>query len=298
VDPRSESAVRDPIVVTGVGACDLSPGEAAGLDCSDYLKSRKTRKFMGKQDELAVIAAGQALAQAKPPADALRSRTGIYLAVGYIPFAWADIEPLAQHSIRDQRFSMEAFATEGIEQVNPLLTFRCLPNMPIFHVSLNFGIQGPYFVTYPGIGQFYLALERALADLDQGLVDYALLGGTADQNNFLVQWHFSRPSARAWTLHDAAGFVCLEKRSHATARSATARIELGALEMEYAPRIDGTATADHRETFEPRVDPGHRGPASLAVALAQRARQNHAGEFTHGVTTCDGMRAVSRWSFR
>jgi hypothetical protein len=286
--------------VTGVGACDLAPGQRGDLDCSDYLKSRKTRKFMGKQDELAVIAAGEALAEAKLPQDALRSRTGIYLAVGYIPLEHADIEPLAKHSIRDGRFSMEAFSTDGIEQVNPLLTFRCLPNMLIFHVSLNFCIQGPYFVTYPGVGQFYLALERAVADLELGLIDYALLGGTADQNNFLVQWHFSRLQPRRdWTLHDAAGFLCLEKRSAAVARSAAVRIELASWTVDYSPRNAQDNGSDYHESAEPgsRESTAHRGPASLAVTLAQCARQAYTGDFAHRVSTFEGLQAASRWRF-
>ena len=112
-----------------------------------WLKSRKMRKYMGKQDELAVIASGKAFRMAGIADADARERVGIYLCVGYIPFERADIEALTTHSIRGGRFSMELFSTAGIEQVNPLLTFRCLPNMPIFHVSLNFGICGPYFVT-------------------------------------------------------------------------------------------------------------------------------------------------------
>ena len=258
---------------------------------------------MGKQDELAVIAAGRALAQAKLPSDVLRERTGIYLAVGYIPFEQADIEPLAQHSIRDGQFSMEMFSTVGIEQVNPLLTFRCLPNMPIFHVSLNFGVQGPYFVTYPGVGQFYLALERAVADLELGLIDYALLGGTADQNNFLVQWHFSRlQPRRQWSLHDAAGFLCLEKRSTAAARSAPVRIELASWEIEYAPHEVKANSSEQQESCERgppsvTVPTAHRGPASLPVALSDCAQEGYAGDFTHRVRTLDQLHAHSRWRF-
>ena len=51
---------------------------------------------------------------------------------------------------------------EAFAALNPLLTFRCLSNMPAFHVSVNFDVQGPYFVTYPGAGQLYLALEEAV----------------------------------------------------------------------------------------------------------------------------------------
>src|SRR5207253_861874 len=96
------------------------------------------------------------------------------------------------------------------------------PNMPTFHVSVNFDVQGPYFVTYPGPGQFYLALEAACTALAEGEVDVALVGGVAHQRNYLVRYHFSRlelPVA-AEDLQDAAGCLVLERAGAARARGA------------------------------------------------------------------------------
>ncbi|MGH9856483.1 MAG: beta-ketoacyl synthase N-terminal-like domain-containing protein, partial [Acidobacteriota bacterium] len=148
--------------------------------------------FMGKQDQLAVIAAGMAARDAGLSEKDLRCKTGIYLCVGYIPFEQQDIESIARNSTIDGKFSMDLFSTKGFEQVNPLLTFRCLPNMPIFHVSFNLNIQGPYFITYPGPAQFYMALEQACIAIESGEIEFALVGGVADQNNFLVQHHYKR----------------------------------------------------------------------------------------------------------
>ena len=252
-----------------------------------WLRSRKMRKYMGKQDELAVIAAGSALRMAgiAPPAlDA--SRIGVYLCVGYIPFERADIDALTRGSMRDGAFSMELFSTVGVEQVNPLLTFRCLPNMPIFHVSLNFGLTGPYFVTYPGTGQLYLALERAVCALRAGEIDHALVGGVADQNNFLVDYHFSRLPAAPAARQDAAAVLCLERRAHAERRGAQPCAELVDLELRYeAP-----------DPFSP--DGGFAdealGPASLGCAL----RDSKAGEVVHAARTRDGFAVQSRWRRR
>ena len=166
--------------MTGTGS---AIGEA---DPREFLANRKNRKFMGRQDDLAVVAAGRALgslARVDP------ERTGLYLVVGYIPFEESDIESLVASSIVEGRFSMAAFSTKGLDAVNPLLTFRTLPNMPAFHVSMNFDVQGPYWVGYPGAGQFYLALEEAVAALESGSIDRAVVGGVADQSNFLVRHH-------------------------------------------------------------------------------------------------------------
>jgi 3-oxoacyl-(acyl-carrier-protein) synthase len=263
----------------------LPAGAGVQDEVLPWLKSRKMRKYMGKQDELALIAAGRALANAKVDIED-GSRIGVYLCIGYIPFERADIDAITAGSLRDGQFSMARFSTVGIEQVNPLLTFRCLPNMPAFHVSLNLGLRGPYYVTYPGIGQFYLALEAAAGALLAGEIDYALVGGVADQRNFLVEYHFSRlPQCTALERQDAAALLCLETRAHAADRRAPARAELLDLEVSYEPHDPLAAPS-----FE--FDDDALGPASLACALHEAG----AGEFTHRARTRDGFRVQSRWS--
>jgi hypothetical protein len=246
--------------VTGVG-CALG-----AEDPLPYMKSPKMLKFMGKQDRMAVVAASRAVQKAGVHS----LKTGIYMAVGSIPFEQQDIEPLARHSAKDGRFSMEAFSTTGLDQVNPLLTFRCLPNMPIFHVSLNLGVQGPYYVTYPGVGQFYQALQHAVWALEEGEIDRALVGGVADQDNFLVR-----------TLRgggeDAAGFLCLERNR-------------GDLLLELELGDGGETPGETLELNGRNVEIDRSlGPGSLAFFMQR-------GELRHEVRTHDGLWARSAWS--
>jgi 3-oxoacyl-(acyl-carrier-protein) synthase len=303
--------VADTLVVTGRGEClpeagEVSPpgrGEAslAEAEALPFLKSRKTLKFMGKQDKLAVAAAGKALREAAIPAGELRAGSGLYLAVGHIPFERADIEALAGNSLRQGAFSMDLFSHAALDQINPLLTFRCLPNMPLFHVSLNFGIEGPSFVTYPGAGQFYLALERAAKALRAGKVAHALVGGVADQENFLVDFHLGRsPATRAWKARDAAAFLCLEKRSTAEARGAAVRLELVSLEIAYrthdpfaAPPVPKETLAWENGSYRADPESRHWGAASPALLLGQG--QAGGREFTHSLDTLDGFEARIRW---
>lgn len=286
-----------------MGACAISP-EGPPLDGAvlPWLKSRKMRKFMGKQDELAVVAAGQAFRMAGLEAIDAKERIGVYLAVGYIPFERADIEPLALSSMHDGRFSMPLFSTVGIAEVNPLLTFRCLPNMPIFHVSLNLGICGPYFVTYPGVGQFYLALERAVTALRCGDIDSALVGGVADQNNFLVDYHFRRaPGWNKRKRHDVGAVLCLERRAHAARRGARTRAELLSFDVRYQAHDPLHDTRPLQEAFSmdgndmSDTHGAHLGPGSLAAALCGAAHAHAHGELRHAAATPDGFTGHSRW---
>ena len=67
------------LVVTGRGHV-----VSAQCDSTPYLKSRKNRKFMGVQDDMAVVAAGIALGDAglRGELGRLGERVGVYLAVG------------------------------------------------------------------------------------------------------------------------------------------------------------------------------------------------------------------------
>ncbi len=185
-----------------------------GHDCRplEYLKVRKTLKFMAKQDRLSVAAAGKAIKMAGLNNDDLWDKTGVYMSVGYIPFSLDDADMIACNSQKNNQFSMDAFATTGYENVNPLLTFACLPNMPAYHLSANFDIHDEYYVTYPETPEMYIALQEAVAALNEKRIDVALVGGVADQDNFLVKNHYekTRPG-QDLVLPDTAGFIVLQR---------------------------------------------------------------------------------------
>jgi hypothetical protein len=252
---------------------------------------------MGRQDELAVIAASRAIQAAGHPLPAaLGERCGLYMAVGFIPFEREDLDLVVDSSIADGAFSMDRFSTDAFSALNPLLTFRCLPNMPAFHVSLNLDVQGPYWVGYPGIGQFYLALEEAGAALAEGTIDVALVGGVADQENYLVQHHFSRvdPPVDPDALRSSAAFVVLERRVDADRRRALARARLVRCSLRYEPINPFERSARYEECLVFNGAPndgGQLGAASLGVALSTAL----AGPLTHTARSRDGFSAASEW---
>lgn len=274
--------ILDGLVVSGLGSVVLRGGQGE-CDPVPFLKEKKTRKFMGRQDEMAVVATGRALADAGLSGRGQGERTGLYLAVGYIPFEARDIDPVLAGSIApDGHFDMARFAADGVQRAHPLLTFRCLPNMPAYHISANFDVQGPYVVLYPGPGQAYQALEEAASALAAGEIDQALVVGVAHQRNFLVEHHLRRltpagsePDLAA--LCDAGGCLVLESAGSAAARGAKAR----ALPREF--------TLGHEPGPPPPHDP--LGAASLLVALSQAA----AGALVHETRGHDGLWARSRW---
>lgn len=290
------------VVVTGAG-CARDPG----LDPRPLLKERKMRKFMGAQDRLALAAARAALESAglEPEGPGLGPAAGLYLCVGYLPFERDDVDLVCEGSCAEGRFDLPAFVGAGYEAINPLLTFRCLSNMPAYHSSTNLGVQGPYVTSYAGRGQLYTCLEEALWALREGQIERALWGGVAYQRNFLVEHHLTRverprgPGGATLPLGDGAGVVVLEQAATATARGASPRLRLAGLELDYLPRDPATAPPEPpRESFGGATAWGVEedlGVATLPVALATLLTESAPGVRTHEALTDDGYRLQSAW---
>ncbi len=291
MDRGPETTAANTIIISGTGC-------AVGMPCPSerYLKTPKNRKFMGKQDHLAVCAAGRALESAGLTSAALGPKAGLFLAVGFISFERADIDALIASSMESDRISLRRFGTDGFSAVNPLLTFRCLPNMPAYHISACFDIQGEYFVTYPGPGQFYNALEEAVNALIADRISIALVGAVADQTNFLVSHHHGRlrPPISSADLRDGAGFLVLEKTGENVARGGRAHGRLTDFKLGYTPHDPFATELDWSENFTGCAKPdGHFGAASLPIVLATAQK----GSIRHELRARDGISAWSTWEF-
>ncbi len=289
------------IVVSGAG--HAAPGLGGTEETCDplpYIRQRKSRKFMGVQDDLAVVAAGRALAQAGLSREDLGLRAGLYLSVGFIPFEEADIAPVLASSLSDGEFSMERFGRGGFQRAHPLLTFRCLPNMPAYHVSASFDVRGPYLVAYPSMGPFALALEEALFALEEREIDVALVGGTAHQRNFLVEHHFERlvPPVPRERLRDLGAFLILEREEDVVRRGGTRRARLASLHVSYTPFNPSELHPPHEEVFSPPLEDrsgSELGPAALAYALSRGLENGGFHTLLHRLRTRDGFVVESRW---
>jgi len=290
------------IVVTGFGHVVVDSSADEGCDPAPFLKQRKNRKYMGVQDDLAVVSAGRALASAGLEESDLGDRAGLYLSVGNIPFERRDVDPVLAASVdAEGEFSMQRFADDGHRRAHPLSAFRCLPNMPAFHITANFDLRGSYMVSYPGAAQVYSLLDEAEAALHEGRIDVALVGGVACQRNFLVEHHFARirPPVPPEMLRDAGALLVLETQAHAEARGACIRGR--SLRRSLAYRSFDPADALFEQVEELGSDAANMrrlelelGPASLPWAISSRWQEGRA-RVAHRLQSRDGVLAESEW---
>ncbi|MFO0563109.1 MAG: beta-ketoacyl synthase N-terminal-like domain-containing protein [Polyangiales bacterium] len=295
----------DRIVVSAIAAVLPSPDQpfASQVDPTPHLLVRKSRKYLSPQDDLAVVAAANALQKANMTRGHLGERAALAMCVGYLSFDRKDTDPVLAVSVEDERFSMRRFSSEGMRKTHPLLTFRCLPNMPAFHVSVNFDLRGPYFCTYPTAAQTYAAIGRAMDWIEDGEADTVLVGAVAHQRNFLVEHHLGRlehPAPREH-LRDAGALIVLERASAAIARGVKPLATVERARLEYSPRrpYDAGAPVAREQwradrAIEPR-DERELGCASPLVALAERVEAGRAGPWEHTMTTRDGATVRARW---
>lgn len=263
----------------GLGVVGLPASLETPIDVAPLLKDRKSAKFMAKQDKLALIACHRAVQASGLRAEALAERTGIYLSVGPLPFEEPDLDLLHDKSIEEGRFSFRRATNEAFQAMNPLLTFKCLPNMPVFHVSFNLAIRGGYHVAYPGAGQFLTALDLALRDLRRGRFEHAIVGAVTDQRNTLTRHHLERgePGASERAVDVACAWVV------STAGEGAASIR--SLTLGYQPRDPFGEPVRARGPLLD-VAAGTAGPA-LRVALdlaSSRTRESYEWELEDGVT--------------
>jgi hypothetical protein len=115
--------------------------------------------------------------------------------------------------------------------------------------------------------------------------------------NFLVEWHFGRlnPAGPEFRLLDAAGFLILERESHARRRGAVVRSYVTEVVVRYLPRnpFDGFARFQERFNGLDMTAVEQPGPASLPVILCFGALALPA--VRHCVSSRDGLIGASVW---
>lgn len=220
-------------MTTLVDASDLASkvsGQVPEFDLSTYLDRKEARR-MDRFTHLAIMAAGEALDQAKLPLDQIADTTGCMIGSGI-----GGIETLEQE--------FDTFFHKGPSRVSPFLVPMFIPDMAAGQVSIRFGLRGPNFNPVSACASGADALGTAFEIIRRGDADAMVAGGAEAAVNRMSIAAFaasralsrnddpltaSRPfdlNRDGFVLGEGAGILVLEEREQAIARGATILCEM------------------------------------------------------------------------
>lgn len=151
---------------------DGRAGVVAGPDLSGWLKRRKDARLLARAAQLALPAAGRALAGFTGDFEEL----ALFVAVGREPPDEGEAEAALAAMERDGALDRERLGDAGRALYPPLLPLRTLPNMVLAHVAIQHGIRGENG-TYAGGGDAgRQALAAGVRAIHEGRAEFALVG--------------------------------------------------------------------------------------------------------------------------
>jgi 3-oxoacyl-[acyl-carrier-protein] synthase II len=229
--------------------CELA-GEVPEYRIQDHVPRtcRKAVKLMCRDIELAVMAAGEAIAASglitkgidPEKVNVNPTRMASNLGSGIICCDLVELAPAVAASAPDGRFDLRRWGKEGLELVTPLWLLKYLPNMLACHIGIIHDIQGPSNTITCGEASAHLAIGEAAQVIARGDSDVAVAGAAEAKVNqmMMLRQHLLKRavSTRAGApeticrpfdadacgaiFGEGAGMVVLENLDHARARNA------------------------------------------------------------------------------
>lgn len=223
--------------------------EVKDYDHNDYVSKKELHQGVGLNTSFALGAAAQAWKMAGLDGfDKLdSSRLGIYLGSGEgsLDFDNYVAANLAGWNADERAIDGKAWATKAHECLQSLVEIEQEPNMPLTHLALEFGAEGPTYNCLTACAASTQAIGEASQILRSGDADVMITGGahtmihplgvtgfnrlTALSNRNDTPKTASRPFSadrEGFVMGEGAGILILETLEHAQARGATPLAEI------------------------------------------------------------------------
>jgi 3-oxoacyl-[acyl-carrier-protein] synthase II len=223
-------------------------GEVRGFDLMKkytlpkyFKETRKYRKYMARDIQLAVAASQMAVADAGLVDGGVDpTRIGIDLGAGLISSELDELAPAIVRAYEANRaFDFQVWGRESIGMIEPIWLLKYLPNMLACHISILIDCQGPSNTITEADASANLAIAEAARIIGRGRADVMIAGGADSKIHPLSlvrmglldnmsKWRGEpsqacRPFDRqrdGWVPGEGAGILILEEREHALRRGA------------------------------------------------------------------------------
>ena len=261
--------------------------EVRDFDVKNFVKDPSAHEHAGLNAQFALGAARQAWAQAGlDDADIDPHRSGAYIGggEGVLDFENYVGANLAGWNPDTRRIDGEKWVKAALELMSAWKEVEQEPNMPIAHLSREFGLRGPTCNCLTACAASTQAIGEASDMLRRGDADVMISGGTHTMIHPLGITGFNRLTALStstgdptmaskpfdrtrdgFVMGEGSGMVVLETLDHAMARGATPIVEI----LGYGSSCDAFRITD--------IQPDGRGAAvAMRGALEQAGIDPHA----------------------
>lgn len=195
----------------------------------DYYPDNKSVRFMGRDAQLAVVAARLAMEDADLRAGQCYAAEDIalYGSTGVAGMTVEEITRIVRFAANDDgSLNLHDFGRVALRRVRPALSFKILANMPICFVSIFQNIKGPNAIYTPWEGNGAQAIIAGIRAIRRGDVPCAVVGGcdvktrelsfiNLQQLGMFKSW---RQSGNGCVPAEGAVFLVLEDEEAATER--------------------------------------------------------------------------------
>jgi 3-oxoacyl-[acyl-carrier-protein] synthase II len=216
---------------------DLAPHWAPAYDerMAQSIGNRMLRKLLQRTATMAVVAAGEALRDARldGDADALAAMS-LYLASVSFDLPQSQFVPALEASLdAGGGFDVARFAARGIPHIDPLLIVKSLPNAGLCAIAIEHRVLGPNLNISSGSSGGAQALAAAARAVALGEADVAMAGA---YDSLLQPEHIvaERLAGRVAPPGEGAVVWVVESAEHARVRGARAYCAIAGAHESFA----------------------------------------------------------------
>ena len=209
---------------------------AQNFDLNGEVSEGKMLRFMSRETLLAVGALRRCMADAGIIAD--RTYAGgdmaLFAGTGISGIELNEMENMLRDSTDEVTglFDPIRFGRDGIARLNPLTSFRILPNMPPAVAAIQGGIRGRNLVLNPWEGSALTALEEAWWEIHAGRERIVFCGGSdckTHSDAFLTFTEYGLLGQGDMVLSEGSAYLALENLQSACQRRAVPYCRIRAL---------------------------------------------------------------------
>ncbi len=194
----------------------------------DHVKDGKTLRFMSRETRFAVCALVRCLEDAGVIVNETydESDIALFAGTGSSGMDLADIENLLDNASNDDTglFDPRKFGQVALNRLNPLTSFKILPNMPPSVAAIQAGIKGANLIFNPWEGNALLALFEAMHEITSGRERIVFCGGSdckTHSNAFLAFMEYGLlGNEREPVLSEGSAWLAVETYFGAKKRNA------------------------------------------------------------------------------